>query len=539
METVLQYIALGVQSVFVGPEGALWFTPSLMVIAGVVIGILVGATPGLSGPFALALATPLLISAFGYGNEALYPILGCLLGIMKGATVGGAVPAILFNTPGTPDAYLTTLDGHPMAMAGKGRKAIQTAHFASVMGDNLSDLVLFIAAPGFAIAVERVLGLPEKSALIILSLCFMAAVVGNAPIKGLLGGLLGMLFSLVGSTLSGAGPRMTLGVHELGGGIPLTSAILGVLVLSEVLVSIEAMRQDRRAQMVPEGPREMGPPLTWRERWRMIPGILQGGAIGTVIGALPGIGTTTAATLAYDVAKRRSRTPEAFGAGTPAGIVATESANSAVSGANLIPVMSLGIPGNFAAVFIILAVESVGDFTFGPAVFNFTPIRVVEGYGTILNESLVVAFGFFTMMMIANVVNWTIGGGLMSLLSQLVRIPKDVMIPVILVVALTAAYVQDGGYLGLFTALGFALVGYVLRRLEVSILPFVIGFLLAPTLEGLLRGSYSASGADPYFLLRSPISIAMLGLAVLLMVRMVRGARAASRATSDIAAVDP
>ena len=192
MDILLQYLALGISSVFTAADGSLWLMPVAMVLIGVVIGILVGATPGLSGPFAMAIALPVLVSIFGYGNEALYPVLGCLLGIMKGATVGGAVPAILFNPPGTPDAFLTTVDGYPLAQKGQGRRAIQTAHFASVVGDNFSDLVLFIAAPVLAVAVERVLGLPEKSALIILSLCFMAAVVGKAPLKGLIGGLLGM-----------------------------------------------------------------------------------------------------------------------------------------------------------------------------------------------------------------------------------------------------------------------------------------------------------------------------------------------------------
>lgn len=527
MDLVLEYVGLGIASVFQTAEGGFWLLPLVMVLIGVVVGILIGATPGMSGPFAMAIALPVLVSIFGYTNEALYPVLGCLLGIMKGATVGGAVPAILFNTPGTPDAFLTTLDGNPMARKGQARKAIQTAHFSSVMGDNCSDLVLFIAAPAIAIAVERVLDLPEKSALIILSLCFMAAVVGNAPLKGLIGGLLGMFVSLVGSTLSGSGPRLTLGMPELGNGLPLTSAVLGVLVLSEVLVAIEDMSREKKRNAVPPEPPEMGPKLSWAERGRMLPGILRGASIGTLIGALPGIGTTTAATLSYDTAKRQSKTPEAFGTGTPAGVIATESANSAVSGANLIPVMSLGIPGNFAAVFIILAVETVGDFAFGPQVFRFTPIREVEGFGTIMNESLVIAFGFFTMMVLANAFNWTVGGALMGVLGYLVRIPKDVVLPIILTVSLTAAYVQDGGYLGLVTACAFAVIGYFLRRLDVSVLPFVIGFLLAPTLENLVRGGYTASGGDALFLLKSPIALGMLALAALLLIRMVLQARRA------------
>lgn len=525
MDLLLQYVGLGVTSVFMGADGALQLLPLLMVLVGVLVGILIGAVPGMSGPFAMAIALPILVSIFGYGNDALYPVLGCLLGIMKGATVGGAVPAILFKTPGTPDAFLTTLDGYPMARKGQGRKAIQTAHFASVVGDNFSDIVLFIAAPAIAVAVERILGLPEKSALIILSLCFMAAVVGRAPLKGLIGGLLGMFVSLVGSTMSGNGPRLTFGIPEVGNGLPLTSAVLGVLVISEVLISIEEMHNARKVDAPPPTTPEMGPRLTWAERGRMLPGILRSATIGTMIGALPGIGTTTAATLSYDTAKRRSKTPEAFGQGTPDGVVATEAANSAVSGANLIPVMSLGIPGNFAAVFIILAVETIGDFSFGPQVFQFTPIQEIEGFDTILNTNLVMAFGMFTMMVVANLFNWTLGGVLMGFLGHLVRIPKELMLPVILTVSLTAAYVQDGGYLGLLTAGAFALIGYALRRLRISILPFVIGFLLAPTLEGLVRGAFTASGGDALFLLKSPIAVGMLACSAFLLVRMVRQAR--------------
>ena len=122
MELLLQYVGYGVHSVFFTPSGSLWLMPLLMVVIGVVLGILVGAIPGMSGPFAMAIALPVLISIFGYSNEALFPVLGCLVGIMKGATVGGAVPAILFNTPGTPDAFLTTLDGHPMARRGLGAR---------------------------------------------------------------------------------------------------------------------------------------------------------------------------------------------------------------------------------------------------------------------------------------------------------------------------------------------------------------------------------------------------------------------------------
>ena len=518
MELVLDYVMRGVVDVFTTTDGSMDWMPLIMVFAGLIIGIIVGATPGLNGPFAMALSLPVLIWVFGVSDDALLPILGFLIGLMKGATVGGAVPAILFNTPGTPDAYLTTLDGHPMALKGQGPKALKVAHFSSVCGDSFSDMALFLTAPVLAVLIESVLDLPEKAALIILSLSLMAAVAGSAPLKGLMIGVLGMLLALMGSTLSGNGPRMTFGIAELGNGLPLSSAILGVLIIGEVFIGIEEAARDRIAKIKPIANHAHGDNrFRWADIKQIMPVIFSSTIIGTVIGALPGIGTTLAATLGYDYAKRFSKTPEKYGTGIPEGVAATEAANSSVSGANLIPVMSLGIPGNFAAVFIILAVESVGDFTLGPQVFRFTEIKEIAGYGTIINKDLVIAFAMFTLMVIANVFNWTIGGVIMRSLGILARIPKSIMLPVVLLITLTAVYAQDGGFVAIWVVMIFGLIGYVLRRLDISILPFVIGFLLSPRLEELIRGGYSASGSDPLFLLKSPIALTFLVMAGLIL----------------------
>lgn len=531
MDLVFDYVARGALEVFLTVDGGFDVMPVVMVFMGLILGIAVGATPGLSGPFAMAIALPILISSFGHGDDALLPIIGCLIGLMKGATIGGSVPAILFNTPGTPDALMTTLDGHPLARKGKARKALSIAHFSSVSGDTLSDIALFIAAPLLAIAIERALGLPEKAALIILSLCFMAAVVGNAPIKGFTGGLLGMLLALIGSTTSGDGPRMSFGLPELGGGLPLTSAILGVLVFSEIMIALENLIRKGPAAAAKDTPTQHGDQsLPWREKRRLLPNIFRSAGIGTIIGALPGIGTTLAATLSYDAARRLSKAPEEFGKGSETGLSATEASNSAVSGANLIPVMSLGIPGNFAAVFLILAIESVGDFTLGPQVFRFTPIREVEDFGTIINADLVTAFAIFTMMAMANLFNWTVGGVFLRSLGILSKVPMTLILPVILLVTITASYAQDGGFIAVWTMLVFGLIGYVFRKLHVSILPFVIGFILAPQLETMVRGGFTASGGDPLFLLKSPISVTFLCLAVLL---LMFGRRQVSRSPEE------
>ena len=213
--TVLDYIWAGVLAVFHGPEafsilGVYVSITVLMVAAGLLVGVIVGATPGLGQVIALAISLPVLISVFGFDADALLPVLGFMIGVMKGSTVGGAVPAILFNTPGTPDSFLTTLDGYPMTKNGQANKALRVAHFSSVSGDSFSDVVLIICAPFLAILVESYLDLPEKTALIILSLSFIAAVVGASPAKGLLACGLGLFFVYVG-TGEDFYPRLSMG----------------------------------------------------------------------------------------------------------------------------------------------------------------------------------------------------------------------------------------------------------------------------------------------------------------------------------------
>jgi putative tricarboxylic transport membrane protein len=274
-------------------------------------------------------------------------------------------------------------------------------------------------------------------------------------------------------------------------------------------------------KIIPHGDNSFG----WKDIREIMPRVCTSAMIGTMVGALPGIGTTLAATLGYDAARRLSKHPEKFGTGVPEGVAATEAANSSVSGANLIPVMSLGIPGNFAAVFLILAVESVGDFTLGPSVFRFTEIKEIEGYGTIINKDLVIAFGIFTLMVLGNIFNWTVGWWFLRSLGVLARVPKTIMLPLVLLISLTAVYVQDGGFIAIWVVLAFGAAGYTLRRLDISILPFVIGFILAPKLEELIRGGYSASGGDPYFLLKSPLALLFLAMSVLIVVFVGRRPR--------------
>ncbi|MDK3073909.1 tripartite tricarboxylate transporter permease [Sedimentitalea sp. JM2-8] len=507
---VLDYVWAGIMAVIAGPAAFELFgigipLVGLMVLGGFILGIVGGATPGLAGPFLMAVSLPILLSTFGFSPDALLPVLGFLIGVMKGATVGGSVPAILFNTPGTPDAMLTTFDGYPMAQKGQAGKALRTAHFASVSGDTFSDLVLFTCAPFLAVMVEAYLGFGEKAALILLSLAFVAAVVGASPMKGMIAAFLGLFIATIG-TGQDSYARLSLGTDVLSSGVPMITAVLGVLILGEILFAFEEMWRSRRVDKVSPTPIQRDQRLSWADRKRLMPFIGVSAAIGTVIGALPGIGSTLAATLGYSTGERMHKGPVAFGDGTPEGIAATEAANSSVSGANLIPVLSLGIPGNVGAVFLILAAESIGGFNPGPGVFRFTTEEV--------NPELVIAFGLFTAMMLANILNWMIGGRIMAACGVMARVPKQVLLPIVLLLTLTAIYVQETDFTVFYFAFAFGVLGYGMRKLKFPALPFVIAFILAGNLETAFRQAFAVSGGDPFFLFKSPLSLVFLAISV-------------------------
>lgn len=508
---VFDYVWAGVMAVIAGPAAFELFgigvpITVLMVFGGFVLGIVGGATPGLAGPFLMAVSLPILLSVFGFTPDALLPVLGFLVGVMKGATVGGSVPAILFNTPGTPDAMLTTLDGYPMAKKGQAGKALRTAHFASVSGDTFSDLVLFTCAPFLAIIVEAYLGFGEKAALILLSLAFVAAVVGASPMKGMIAAFLGLFIASIG-TGEDTYSRLSLGTGFLANGVPLISAVLGVLILGEVFLAFEQMWRDRKSHRTRAAPtRSHDNRLTWSERRRLMPFIGTSAVIGTGIGALPGIGSTLAATLGYATGERMHKGKVPFGEGTPEGVAATEAANSSVSGANLIPVLSLGIPGNVGAVFLILAAESIGGFNPGPSVFRFTAAEV--------NPELVIAFGLFTTMMLANIMNWVVGGHFMRAVGVMASIPKQVLLPIVLLLTLTAIYIQETDFDVFYFAIAFGVLGYLMRKLMIPTLPFVIAFILAGNLEATFRQAFAVAGGDPLFLFKSPLSLLFLVLSV-------------------------
>ena len=320
----------------------------LFMAVGVALGIVVGILPGLGSVTALSILIPIT-----YYMSPLVAI-AFLVGVNKGGTSGGAIPSILLNAPGTPEAAATALDGYPMARAGKPVKAMKAALYASVFGDTLSDAILILVAAPFA-AFALNFGPAEFTAIILFSFTLITGLSGRSQIKGAIAAAFGVFLSTIGLDPVESTPRMTFGFVELFDGISLNALAIGTLALSSVIEQIFQMRRAGIAAHTALSP-VVDPLLNRlyaREFWGHWRTLVRSALIGSGVGMLPGLGVSLAAFLGYGAARRASRTPERFGTGTLEGVMATEAANSAVVGANLVPTIALGIPGNIAAALLI------------------------------------------------------------------------------------------------------------------------------------------------------------------------------------------
>ena len=487
--------------ILAGAADALALANVLFVVAGVATGILVGAIPGLNGPMAIAIAIP---ATFWLPP---LPAIGFLIGIMKGSTVGGAIPAILMNTPGTPDSALTALDGYPLAQKGKSGKALKMGLYASITGDTMSDVVLFtVAAPLSLVAL--MLGPVEQAALIFFSVCVVAGLIGGNPFRGLAAAAAGFVLSAVGQAPEEATPRLTFGFAEIEDGLPLVSVGIGVLVLGEIIFALAHRRGAAAGALAPR-PDADGRRLLLSEYLSAGRTILRSAAIGTFIGALPGVGSTLAATLGYSAARRASGTPEAFGKGAPEGVAATEAANSAVAGANLIPLLAVGIPGNVVAAFLLGALVVHG---------------VVPGPTLIRDEGRLV-YAIFTAMVVANVSNLAIGRAGLGLFSMIARVPASFIYPCVVLLCLTGAWVGGGGPAGLVLLAAFGVFGYVLRATGVPVVTFIIAFVLGRLWELPLTQAVILTRGDPLRLVDFPVALIVAGLGVALVLYTTFGRR--------------
>ena len=484
--------------------------PLFLVALGTVLGIIVGAIPGLSGAMLIALTLPLTF----YMQPVDAIVL--LIGMYVGSITGGLITATMLRMPGTPSNVVTTFDGYPMAQAGKPGRALGLGIAASFVGGIVSWIVLLFLAKPLSVWATR-FGPFEYFTLILMAMVLIASVSQGSMIKGLIAGFLGMLVSMPGVDPSAGQPRLTWDWYVLNGGLKLLPVLIGVFAVSQIIGDIVAIA--KRVERVETTMRGM---LMSARDWRdQAFNMLRSSLIGTWVGILPGIGASIGSIMAYTTAKNMSRTPEKFGHGSEEGLVASEAANNATVGGALIPLIAMGIPGSVIDAILIgaLMIHSIQP---GPTLF-------------LTNADVV--WAMIAACLVANVIMFVFMMGSVGFVSRIMYVPRTFLLPVILVFCIVGAFALDNTMFDVWVMLGFGVVGYVMERAGFPLGPFVIGFVLAPLMEEKLRSGLmmTAGSIEPIFTRPLPLIFLLVSIALLLMPfwRSWRQRRAGGAASSE------
>lgn len=455
----------------------------LLIALGTLGGILVGAIPGLT----VTMATAILVS-FTYG----WPILEALaliMGIFVGGVYGGCQSAILINIPGAPAAIATTFDGYPLAQKGEAGRAISIATSQSFLGGIIGTLILALVAPPISRFALK-FGSIEYFLLGIFGLTTISRLASKSLIKGLVSVCLGIFISVIGiDTVYGACGRFTFGSTKLLGGIHFVAALIGLFGLSEVLFQIKI------AQFKAIIPKTAGIIPRWEDWKKYFPLTIISSFIGVFIGALPGVGGDVAALVAYDNAKRMVKKPSRpFGEGAYEGVVAPETANNACVGGALIPALTLGIPGD-AVTALILASFFLHGLRPGPLIM----IHNADCFWAIV-----------VMSIIANIFMFFFGLSLTKVFSYVVVIPKNILMPIIVVLCTVGSYAIEGNMFHVVAMVVLGIIGWIMRCYDYSIGAMVLGIILGPIIDQNLRRSLVLSDGNILgFILNRPISLAL------------------------------
>jgi putative tricarboxylic transport membrane protein len=416
----------------------------LLIFGGVFIGVLVGALPGLSSPMAIALLMPFTISLDPVASIAMMAALYCA------GTFGGSITAILINAPGAPPAVATAFDGYPMARNGEPGRALGLAAVASVFGGIFS-LVIFIAATPLLAEIALSFGPVEYFGLAIFALSMLASMSGKSSIRNLIAGCIGVLISTVGVHLATGVERFDFGVSELTEGIHFVPVLIGLFAMSELLTQSSTLQDAVRVMSA----KSLKLP-TFAQLKKLKGLILRSSGLGTFIGILPAEGSTVAAMMGYNEAKRWSKTPEKFGTGHDEGIVGPEAANNAAAGGAMVPTLALGIPGSGTTALILAALVMHG-FRPGPYLITETPELV---------------YAIFGAMLIANFA--FLGIGLAG---------ARFLWPSVFIFSLIGSYAYSSAFFDVWVMLISGIVGFFMMRHGFSPAPLVMGLILGPLVE--------------------------------------------------------
>ncbi len=470
----------------------LTFGPLTAMIGATLLGVFIGALPGLNPVMAIALLLPLT-----YSMEPLVA-LAMVAGIYNGSMYGGAIPAILLRIPGTPASIATTFDGFPMADKGEAAKALKIACWSSAVGGIASAIALMTVGPLLA-RVTLFFGPAEYFWIAIFGMASVGVMVGSDPVKGIMAAVLGLLVGTMGiDNLSGQA-RFTFGQTWLLGGLDLIVVLVGLYALPPVLQLAEKadLKGLSAAQL-----KLTDVPFKPGERRGLVPTWLRASGIGIGVGILPGAGGNIAAFLSYNAAKNASDDPSSFGKGNPQGVAAAECGNNADNAASMIPALSLGIPGNVVAA-LVLSALTIHGLQPGPQLFHQNPVLVG---------------GFMMEMLLTSLLILALGGAVATrVFAQFQRLPGVLLVPSILILMCVGVYVINGRPVDLWVMLAAGLAGYFLEKVNVPLAPIILGMILGPMAEQSVRRALLISRGDATELLTRPIS-ATLAIATLLVI---------------------
>ena len=487
---MLQYIAPATGLLFT-LENILWIN------LGVFIGSVFAAIPGLSVILCVILFLPVT-----YSMTAI-PGMMFLLGIYCAGGYGGSVSAILINTPGTPHAAATMLDGHPLSEKGRTKAALKIALYASTFGGIFSALMLLFLGPQVA-RVAAQLGTAEYFMVCLFGLTIIAGVSGKSMIKGIISACIGLLLSCVGTDPMTGYDRLTFGVGRLYMGLDLAVCLIGLFALVEILAKAElkpdALHLDAKKM-------EDNGVITKEEYKRMARPVLLSSLIGSLVGIIPGTGASEASWFSYNTAKNMSKHPEEFGHGSVEGIAAAESANNAVTGATLIPLLTLGIPGD-GTVAIMLSALMINGLNPGLSLFTSD--------GDIM-------YAIMLGLILVNLFMLLQGKFLTKLFAKVVSIPQEILTPIIVIFCFAGAYSVNKNYFDVSVALVFAVIAWVLRKLDMPAVPILLGMVLGNMTETNFRRALLISDGSPSIFFSSIYCIIFLVLIVVAVGAIVRG----------------
>lgn len=462
----------------------------LLLLFGSALGIVIGAIPGLTVNMAVALAIPFTMLMGPTASIVL------LLSLYCAGIYGGSIPAIMVNAPGTPASAATTLDGYPMSQQGRAGKALRISIIASLYGGLFSTVVLIFLAPQLA-GVGLRFGPTETAALILFSLTIVSSLSGPSVSKGILAAALGMVIATIGLDPMLAIPRFTFGQYDLADGVPLLPLLIGLFAISEMFIQSENAFRQRMRSRVDRVAAEQDL-LTWQEAQSCIKPIVRSGIIGTFLGILPGLGSSVATFMGYADAKRTSPNPEAFGKGAIQGVAASEAANNSVTGAALIPLLALSIPGDTVTA-ILFGALLIQGITPGPMIFTSRPDVVYTIYITLIMANI--AFAAVAYLAIGHI-------------KRLLLVPKVFLYPIILVMCVAGAYAIRSNVFDLYVMLSAGIAGYICLKFAIPLAPLLIAFILATPLEQNLRQALIGSDGNLLVFLQRPISAGLIALTV-------------------------